>query len=303
MDDQFFNQIAYQGLEDASRLHGWEASVLESGQQGDYRKNIEQFIGSGCDLIVTPMGFLFGDLIRQEAEAHPDQKFQIMEFGYEPPLENVWGQEYAVDQAAFLAGYLAASVTRTGVVGTFGGVNFPAVTNIMDGFALGVAHYNEVNDAQVKLLGWDVKSRQGLFSGSFTSTEDGHQTGSLLIDQGADILLPVAGGAGLGAAAAARERGSVYIIGVDTDWALTYPEYADLILTSIQKRLDRSVLMAVVAIQEGTFTGGPHLGSLENEGVGLSPFHDLDQLVSPQVRADLEQIRAGIIAGKIKSQP
>jgi WD40 repeat protein/basic membrane lipoprotein Med (substrate-binding protein (PBP1-ABC) superfamily) len=303
VNDQFYNQIAYQGLKEAARLHGWEAAVLESSQPGDYKKNIDQFIEAGCDLIVTPLGFTFGDIIRAEAEAHPDQKFQIVEFGYEPALKNVWDQEYAVDQAAFLAGYLAASVTRSGVVGTFGGVNFPAVTNIMDGFARGVAYYNEFNGAQVKLLGWNVEAREGLFTGNFTSIQDSHEMSSLLMDEGADILLPVAGGAGLGAAAAARERGGVHIIGVDTDWALTYPEYADLILTSIEKRLDRSVLAAVGAIQEETFTGGSHPGSLENEGVSLAPFHDLDPLVSEQIRTALEQIKAEIIAGEIKTRP
>ena len=91
--------------------------------------------------------------------------------------------------------------------------------------------------------------------------------------------------------------------GVDSDWVLIYPQYSDIILTSIEKRMDVSLVSAVKAIEEGTFTGGLHAGTLENGSVGLAPFHSLDGLVSPKVKADLEQIQAGIIAGEIETKP
>ena len=177
----------------------------------------------------------------------------------------MWQQWYAVDQAGFLAGYVAASLTKTGKVGTYGGINFPPVTDIMDGFTLGVAYYNQKNGTKVAVLGWDVGKHDGLFIGNFASIDDGRQMGQMLLDKGVDIILPVAGNAGLGTAAVIRDRGGAYLIGVDRDWAVSYPEYAGIVLTSIEKRLDVSVVSAVQSIVEGTFTGGTHLGTLENE--------------------------------------
>jgi basic membrane protein A len=303
VNDQFFNQIAYQGVQEAAQRFGWEGTFLESGQPADYGKNIDQFIRIGCDLIVIPEGFAMADQVKAAAEANPGQKFQVIESPYDTPPNNVWQQWYAVDQGGFLAGYVAASVTRTGKVGTFGGVNFPAVTDFMDGFTLGVAYYNQKNSTKVEVLGWDLEKHDGLFTGSFVKTDEGRRIGEMLLEQGVDIILPVAAHAGLGAAAAIQEHGDAYLIGVDTDWVITYPEYAAVILTSIEKRLDVSVVSAVQAIVDGTFTGGTHLGTLENGGVRIASFHNLDELVSPMVKADLEQIKADILAGKIKTMP
>lgn len=100
-----------------------------------------------------------------------------------------------------------------------------------------------------------------------------------------------------------RRDGDTLFIGVDVDWAVSAPEYTDITLTSIEKRLDVSVVAAVKAIVDGKFTSGTHIGTLENGGVGISPFHSLDALVSAQIKADLEQIKANIIAGKIKTRP
>ena len=215
----------------------------------------------------------------------------------------MWAEVYAPDQAAFLAGYVAASVSKTGKVGTFGGINIPPVSDFMDGLALGVAYYNDKNGAHVQVLGWDVAKHDGLFTGNFTETDDGRRAGEFLLKQGADVILPVAGGQGIGAAMAVKERGNAYLIGVDTDWAAWLPEFRDLILTSIEKRLDVSVVSTVQALDTGTFAGGTHVGTLENGGVSIAPFHDLDALVSPKAKADLKQIEADIIAGKIKTKP
>jgi basic membrane protein A len=301
LHDRYFNQMAYIGVHEAVSTYGWESAVLESQKPADYVKNLNKFINSNCDLIVMPTGIYFMDIVQELAKANPNQKFQIMDTKFEPPLDNIWGQEFSMDQAAFLAGYVAASATKTGQVATFGGVKFPVVTDFMNGFALGVAYYNEKNVAQVEVLGWDVQKQDGTFAGNFESTDDGYRIGKTLLDQGADIILPVAGRVGLGTAAAVKEHGNAYLIGVDSDWTVTYPEYADIILTSIMKRLDVSVVSAVKAIRDGTFTGGTHLGTLENGGVSIAPFHNQDGFIPPQVKPDLEQIQADIIAGKIKT--
>jgi basic membrane protein A len=123
------------------------------------------------------------------------------------------------------------------------------------------------------------------------------------MDEGADIIMPVAGPVGLGTAAAAQERGGVYIVGVDNDWTLTSPEYSDILLTSVLKNMDVSVYNATEQVLTDTFTGGVFLGTVENGGVGLAPFHNLDGMVSDAVKAALEDVRAGIIAGSIQTTP
>lgn len=129
------------------------------------------------------------------------------------------GQVYATDQGAFLAGYLAAGMSQTGVVGTFGGINIPPVTAFMDGFYYGVQYYNEQKGTDVMVLGWNPESSEGLFTGNFDSLDDGRAFAENLHQEGADIVMPVAGPVGLGSAQLADEMGtdSLKIIGVDAD--------------------------------------------------------------------------------------
>ncbi len=303
VNDGFYNQAAFQGMQAAAARLGLAYAVFESQHQADYETNIARAVESGCHLIVAPIGSSFGEIIKAAAAANPDRKFLTVEEAEVAPRDNVRVQTYAVDQAGFLAGYLAAAVTKTGKVGTFGGVDFPPVTDFMDGFSLGAAYYNEQHGTQVQVLGWDVQKRTGLFTDNFTNTSLGRQIGVRLLDQGADILLPVAGFVGVGTAAAVKERGNAYLIGVDTDWALTAPEYADIVLTSIEKRVDVSVASAIEDLVDGSFTGGVHVGTLENGGVSIAPFHGLDGLVAPEIRAELAQIEAGIVSGRIKTRP
>ncbi len=123
------------------------------------------------------------------------------------------------------------------------------------------------------------------------------------MDEGADVIMPVAGPVGLGTAAAALERGNVYIVGVDSDWYLTAPDYASIVLTSVLKNMDITTYSAVESVVDGTFEGGVIVGTLENGGVGLAPFHDLESMVSDELQAELEEIMAGIIAGDISATP
>jgi WD40 repeat protein len=302
VNDQFYNQIAYKGIQDAAGRFGWESFLLESRQKADYEKNMNQLLRSGCDLIIIANGSNLADHIEAAAVANPGQKFQAVELFYDSPINNIWTQWYAVDQAAFLAGYIAASATKAGKLGTFGGINIPPVTDFMDGFVLGVAYYNQKNGAHVQVLGWDVDKREGLFIDNFMNTNDGRRMAEKLMDEGADIVMPVAGRVGLGSAAAVKEHRNAYLIGVDTDWAVLYPEYANIVLTSVEKRVDMSVVSAVKAIRDGTFYGGKHNGTLENGGVDIAPFHNLEGLITPRVKADLEQIKKDIISGKIKTK-
>jgi basic membrane protein A len=302
IDDKSFNATAWQGVQDAVDEFAIQGDFLESQQQADYEENINAFLEAECNLIIT-VGFLLGDATAAAAEANPDQPFTIVDFAYDPTIPNVLGQVFNTQEAAFLAGYVAAGATETGTVATFGGLQIPPVTVFMDGFVLGVGYYNEQNDADVQVLGWDPEAQTGLFVGNFESTDDGRTMGESLMDEGADIIMPVAGPVGLGTAAAAQQRGDVLIIGVDTDWTQTAPEYTDLLLTSVLKNMAVTTFEAIESVIDGTFQGGVVVGTLENDGVGLAPFYELESRVPEQVRTDLDSIRQGIISGEISATP
>jgi basic membrane protein A and related proteins len=298
IDDRSFNETAWNGLLEAQRDFGVEVQYLESQQQTDYERNINAFLEADCDLIVT-VGFLLADATAASAGANPDQPFAIVDVDY-LDFPNVLGLAYSTHQAAFMAGYMAAGVSQTGVVGTFGGIPIPPVTIFMDGFYMGVMHYNEVNGTDVVVLGWDPATQQGLFVGNFESTDDGRIQAESLMDEGADVILPVAGPVGLGSAAAVQERGSGYIVGVDSDWTLTAEEYSDVILTSIMKLMDASVYDATEQLLAGTFQGGVYIGTLENDGVGLGTTHPD---VPAELISEVEALRDQIIAGEVVTRP
>ncbi|HEX6207518.1 MAG TPA: BMP family ABC transporter substrate-binding protein, partial [Actinomycetota bacterium] len=137
IDDRSFNQTAWAGMQRAEEELGVEIDFLESQSQADYEPNIQAFIDRDCDIIVT-VGFLLGDATAAAAEANPEQSFAIVDFAYDPPLDNVLGLVFSTKEAAFMAGYAAASWTKTGTMGTYGGINIgPPVTDFMDGFFAG----------------------------------------------------------------------------------------------------------------------------------------------------------------------
>lgn len=300
IDDKSFNATAWKGVEDAVAAGGVEGKYLESKEVADYEKNLNAFLEEKCDLIIT-VGFLIGDATKAAAEANPEVKFSIVDYSYEPAIPNVVGQIFKTDEAAFLAGYLAAGVTKTGKVGTFGGLPIPTVTIFMKGFAEGVAFYNEKKGTAVEVLGWDLNDdTKGLFANSFDDQQKGKELATSLMDEGADIVMPVAGPVGIGAAAALSERENSYLIGVDSDWFLTTPDYVGITLTSVMKMMDSTTTQVIKSVGDGTFTGGNVVGTLANKGVGIAPFHDLDSLVSAELKAELVQLEADIISGAIK---
>lgn len=302
IDDKSFNATAYKGLTDAKEQLGIDEKFLESQTQDDYAPNIQTLIDEGCDLIVT-VGFLLGDATEAAAKDNRDQNFAIVDFAYDPQIDNVLGLTFATDQAAFLAGYLAAGMTQSGKIGTFGGINIPPVTIFMNGFAAGIAKYNEDNGTKVELLGWDAVKQDGTFTGDFENQDNGRHVAEDFISEGVDIVLPVAGPVGLGAAAAAQDAGDVMMIGVDTDQFVSAPEYADLWLTSIQKNMDVAVFTSIESVIDGTFEGGIYSGTLENEGVGIAPFHNLEGQVPQELADKVEELKAGIIDGSVSVDP
>src|SRR5690606_5774630 len=146
----------------------------------------------------------------------------------------------------FLAGYLAAGYSSSGVVATYGGLQIGPVTIFMDGFVDGVAHYNEVHGTDVKVLGWDKESQTGAFAESFEDQAAGRSLSDSFVAQGADVIMPVAGGTGLGPAAAAAESGEYAVIWVDLDGCESVPQYCSVFLTTVVKNIPGAVKAAVL---------------------------------------------------------
>lgn len=310
IDDKSFNATAYAGAEKAVADFGVEAKYLESTQQSDYNKNIQQFIDEDTDLIVT-VGFLLGVDTAVAAKANPETYFAIVDYSYPDcfgtdfvegqtcgsatELPNVLGLTFATDQAGFLAGYAAAASTQTGKVATFGGINIPPVTIFMIGFEAGVKYYNEQNGANVEVLGWSTAASDGSFTGNFDSLDDGRSFAESFVQEGADIIMPVAGPVGLGSAAYCQETGSCKIIGVDTDWTVSSPEYTDVILTSVMKNMNIAVYDTIKSVVDGNFAGGVYLGTLANGGVGISAVAG----ASAELNAEIEAAAAALSDGSL----
>lgn len=300
IDDNSFNENAWKGMQDAEADFGVEVKFLESRAQEDYARNIQQFIDEDCDMIVT-VGYLLGDDTKAAAEANPDTRFAIVDFAYDPALPNVEGLVYSTAEAAMLAGYASASWSKTGIMGTFGGIDIGApVTDFMDGFVAGANYWNEEQGADVRVLGWDPVAKEGSFTGNFESTDDAKNLTLGMLQENADVILPVGGPIGQGTFAAIEEQGAEAVgLGVDVDWTATVPEFSSLMLTHILKKIDVSVYQAVERALNEEEPEPVFVSTLENGGVDLGPFHDYEGDFSQEVLDGIEALREAIIAGDV----
>lgn len=302
-DDQSFNESSYRGLKNAEKDLGIKMQEAESKSNADFATNLQGMMNNNCDLTVT-IGFLLGDATKKAAEENPDKHFAIVDFQYDEPIKNIKPMIYDTAQAAYLAGYAAAASSETGTVATFGGIKIPTVTIFMDGFADGVAKFNEDKGKDVKLLGWNKEKQDGTFTGDFEKQDKGKQVTSNFIASGADVIMPVAGPVGKGAGAAVKEANTggkdAKLVWVDSDGYLTAPDYKDVMLTSVIKTMDKAVEDLVTADSKGEFDSTPYIGTLENEGVALAPFHDFDSKVSDETKSEIEALKAQIISGELK---
>jgi basic membrane protein A len=305
IDDRSFNASSWQGMQEAAAADPSQikAQYLQSGSASDYVPNISAFIGQKCGIIVT-VGFLMGPATQTAAKAHPSQKFAIVDYSYSPPLSNVDALLFNTAQDGFLGGYLAAGMTTTGKVATYGGQKLSTVTIYMDGFWDGVQYYNSKHNTSVKVLGWNEKTQKGSFVGNFTDLGAGQRLTNSFITEGADIIFPVAGGVGLGSAKAVQLANAsgqhVNMMWVDTDGCISAPTYCKYFITSVEKGIQTAVKNAVLAAAKGSFKGGNYIGTLSNGGVGLAPYHDFASKVPASLQAELAQVKTGIENGSIK---
>jgi basic membrane protein A and related proteins len=311
IDDRSFNASSWAGMQAAAAADSSiTVKYLQSTTQADYVPNINAFLGQHCGIIVT-VGFLMAAATEAAAKANPHQKFAIVDCSYasgcltgakEPNIDQL---VFNTVQDGFLGGYLAAGMTKTGKVATFGGEDFGTVTIYMDGFWDGVQYYNTQHHTHVQVLGWNELTQKGSFTGNFTNQTAGATLTQTFITEGADIIFPVAGDVGLGAAKAVQDADTaagadkVNMFWVDTDGCVSAPQYCKYFITSVTKGIVPAVENSVLSAAKGTFTGGTYVGTLANGGAVLSPFHDFASLVPASLQAELKTIETGIENGSI----
>ena len=316
-NDKSFNESAKNGMDKAVAELGVKSLELESTNDNDYAPNMTTAVSEGCTLIVA-VGFKLAAATVEAATANPDIDFAIIDdfadgtqtdadgnpiYDGQPDADNIKPLVFNTAEAAYLGGYAAAAWSaQSGVnkVGTFGGLQIPSVAVFMDGFEFGVDKYNEDKGADVQLFGWDAAAQEGAFTGGFDANDTAKQTANSVLDQGVDVILPVGGPIYQSAAAAIADSGKdTLMLGVDSDLAVADESVADITLVSIMKAIDVAVYDATIAAAHGEFDPAPYIGTLENEGVKLSSFHDFESQLPDGLLEELDALEAAIISGEI----
>ena len=298
VDDRSFNQSAWAGMNAGKAANpDLTPSYVSSASQNDYTPNLTNETKQGCQTTIA-VGGLMTDAVTAVAKANPTKNYAIIDSLI--PAPNVYSLEFNTAQGGFLGGYLAAGMTKTGKVGTFGGQKIPPVTVYMDGFWEGVQYYNQKKGKNVAVLGWDEKTQNGTFSNSFTDSSAGSTATRTLQQQGADIVFPVAGGSGLGAGAVAQSAGGrLNLIWVDTDGCESAAQYCKYFVSTVFKDITGAVRTYLGQAVKGTRTG-TFVGTLANKGTGLAPFHQFEDKVPADLKSELTQLSADIADGTVK---
>lgn len=304
IDDHSFNAGSWAGAQAASAVA--TVSYLPSASSADFAPNLKKFVDQKCAIIIG-IGYAIGAELVKSAQANPTIKYAIVDDqGLDSAgkaVANVKGLTFATNEAAFQAGYLAAGYSKTGTVATFGGVPYPTVTAFMDGFAKGVDYYNKAKGKSVKVLGWDpAKPSAGSFVGDFANTNKALQLSQGFEQQGADVILPVAGGLGAQTAAQGMKSGKSVTIWVDTDGYFSAPQYKSVILTTIAKGLGNAVQAAITDVAMGKFTNAAYVGTLKNKGVLITPLHDFASKVPSRLQLDVKVLGAKIASGAVSAK-
>ena len=272
---------------------------IKQGTQFDFMKLARRLVYVSAALVIVSLGlvftvgFLLNDGTAKMAPLYPDVKFAGVDQWYDPPIANATAITFNVDEAAFPIGYLAAgwAVLKDAAdpqIGYVGGMQIPPVEQFIVAYEAGANYYNEQKGADVKV--------KGVYVGDFEAPDDGKIQGNSLIDEGVDVIFGCGGKTGNGGIAAAKERGK-WGIGVDVDQYFTLPNEKDILITSVMKRLDNAVFAVVESALNDEFPGGGvYVGTLENGGVGLAPYHDFESVVPAELAAAIETIKAQIIA-------
>ena len=296
LSDKSFNFDSYKGVQDAQADASLcvKGSAIESSTPDDYPKNITQFINQKYDMIIG-VGFNLGDAVTAAAKANPGTTFVLVDsfdFADKTPPSNLIGLLFQEDQPGFLAGALAALVSKTGTIGVVAGLQtVPPVVRYVEGYAKG-AEYAKAGTKVLKIYQPESGAKD------FNDPDWGKQQGQTFISQGADVLFGAGGQTGNGALLAAKDAGK-FCVGVDVDQYISYPDVDSCLITSAEKHLDLAVKQAVTNLVKGTSKGGIQSFNIQNDGIGLAPYHDNASKISSDIQAKIADIQAKLKSGAI----
>ncbi|MEA2576179.1 MAG: basic rane protein [Chloroflexia bacterium] len=296
LNDKSFNQGSWEGVEKAGKDLGLETNYIETSDPKDYDKNIQQFVDQGYDVVVT-VGFALGEATTKAAQANPKILFigvdqaQFDATGNPVTIPNLAGLIFDEDKAGYLAGVLAASVSKKDNIGAVLGTDdVPPVWRFGEGYKAGAKSVKPNITVQATYHS-DVPITQ-----TFVDPEWGKTTALSMIDRGADVVFGAGGLTGNGAIFAAKDRG-IAAIGVDVDQYETIgDEYKGSLLSSATKHLGLGVYNLIKAAQDGNFKGGNNVGE-----VGLAPYHDWASKVPADVDAKVKEVDAALKSGSLKT--
>jgi basic membrane protein A len=289
LDDRSFNQLANEGLERAKSELGVEGRALTSDQNSDYVPNLSSLAQQGYDLVIGN-GFLMGDALNTVATRFPDTNFAIIDFSQAALKDkptNVRGLLFRENEAGYLVGYAAGLFVKDKggdqVISSVGGQKVPAVDAYIAGYQAGAKEANP-----------DVETLTG-YSQDFVDQAKCKELALNQIGEGSQVVFQVAGGCGLGALDAAKER-NVAGIGVDADQGFL----GEHVITSAVKKVDVAVYETIEQVQNGTFEGGADtVFDLKSEAVGVGELSPELQKYSDQI----EEVQQQIISGEIADIP
>lgn len=298
VDDRSFNQSAWEGAQAAAAELGGKATYIETRSDTDYAKNIDLCIEpptndiEPADIVVT-VGFALGEATITAAGTYPDVQFIGVDQFQETALPNVTGLIFAGDQAGFLAGVLAASMTKTGTIAAVLGKEIPPVAVFKEGYEAG-AKYTK---SDIRILS---TYHPGGFDIAFSDPQFGATTAGQAVDQGADVVFGAGGKTGNGALEEVAKRTTtdkpLYCIGVDSDQWETVPAAQPCLISSAMKLIDVGVVDVAKAMAAGEAEGGNFQGD-----VGLASFHDFDDVIPQDVQDKLVEIKAQLENGELNS--
>ncbi|WP_394793481.1 BMP family protein [Armatimonas sp.] len=281
--DKSFNAQAWTGLQAAQKELGAEVKYVESKQNADYVANLTKFAKAKYDVIFA-VGFLMQDALREVAGNYPKIKFAIID-GDAPALSNCVAYKFREQEGSFLAGALAASMSKTGVLGFIGGMEMPLIKKFEYGYQAGA--YAIKPEIQTRVA----------YVGDFNDSQKGMELALSQMSGQADIIYHAAGKAGIGVIKAAQTKGEgFYAIGVDKDQD---DEAPGRVLTSMVKRVDVAVLEVCKKVAAGRFESGEVVLGLKEGGVGLSEMKNTKSKIPAEVLKKIEELKQQIIDGKL----
>ena len=282
VNDQSYNQSAWEGLERAGKELGVEVKYLESKQDSDYTTNVETLVDEDVDLIIG-VGSKLGPTMEEAAKNYPEQKFAIVDETYDEIPSNLKSVLFKSEQASYLVGLIAGKMSETKNVGFIGGLDIPVINTFKYGYMAGVKTANADCEIQTQ------------YANSFTDQAKGRAISSQMISKNADVIFIAGGDVGTGAIEAIKEANK-YGIGVDRDQSDLAPNN---VLSSAIKRVDVGMYETVKELVEGNFQGGKSVTyGLEEDGVGIA---DTTSNLVPQdildfVNEQIEKLKSGEIS-------